>query len=116
MSEWLTDQDFCDVVPPTTWTTRDGRTLPIAEMTDDHLLATIRYLRRRNRLALFKITMRESLLRYRYAETAPDGAAMAAEDEARNLTEPEGQDTLLAERLPVFAALLEEARYRRLSA
>jgi len=61
-----------------TWTTRDGRVVPVAEMTTEHLANTIKFLRRN------ALSMRLQVLRAmsRYIEQAPDGAAMACEAEA----------------------------------
>lgn len=58
-----------------TWTTRDGRVLRTVEMEDSHLLNTIRFLRRKC------ITIDELFSMWRYVGTAPDGAALAVEQE-----------------------------------
>lgn len=114
MSERLVDQEPHNVVLPDTWTTRDGRVVSIAGMDDDHLVNTINLLRRRSRSALVSRAWRLALNALSYAEREPDGAAMAAEEYAEGVMTQAGMDELLCEALPVFLALTQEARRRKL--
>lgn len=97
---------------PETWTTRDGRVIRIAEMGDSHLLNTVALLRRRNHAGVRARAWRTALRAASYATTAPDGAADAAMECAHACLRGDCDDEILAEELPEFAALLEEARRR----
>lgn len=83
-------------------------------MDDEHLVNTIRWLRRRNWAARFHISLRRAMRALSYAATAPDGAADAAHDYANGVMTEAGRDEILAEKLPVFGALLAEAENRGL--
>ena len=96
----------------TTWTTRDGTVMPITEMTDAHLAAAIRLVRMKYRSISDLMAFKAALNLYAYAADAPDGAAMAAEEEANRMLDGARQDEFLAERFPVFAALCAEADRR----
>jgi len=114
MSEWLADEELRDRRLPETWTTRDGRVVRIAEMEDSHLLSTIALLRRRNRAGIRARAWRTAMRAGSYAETAPDGAADAAMECVSARLRGDCDDEILAEELPEFAALVEEARRRKL--
>lgn len=89
--------------PPRTdpvWTKRDGTTVRIADMDDSHLVNTLRMLRRKF------VTPREFLAACRYAQTAPDGAQMAVEQEIANM-QVMPQET--------WNALVSEAAHRGLT-
>ena len=96
-----------------TWTTRDGAVMPIAGMTDAHLAASIRLVRMKYRSVSDLMAFQAALNLMSYAADAPDGAAMAAEEEeAKQMLDGARQDEFLAERFPVFAALCAEAERR----
>ena len=91
----------------TTWTTRDGRTISIRDMTDSHLRNTLAFLRRnveqyRNSFALRAMA---------YAEYAPDEAADAAEQAAYCVLDVMEDDEVL-QCVPAYPALVKEAQRR----
>lgn len=96
------------------WKTKDGRTISIEEMENSHLLNTINFLRRKANPVLKIIALKMAFSAFHYAQTAPDGAAMAAEEEANRLLHGEGLDYIHAEESPVFCALMTEASKRGL--
>ncbi len=98
-----------------TWTTRDGRIIPIREMEDDHLLKTIVFLRRRSHDSVSALAWKRAMGALNYAATAPMHAADAAESEADHTMTRAGHDCILAEKLLVFRSLLEETHRRKLS-
>jgi len=67
-----------DVPEKLTWKTKDGRVIPIEEMSDGHLLCTLRWMRRHWRVKLEHVKI--GAMAAGYAATAPDGAAVAACD------------------------------------
>lgn len=83
--DWAEDQLPPDVRPrptATTWVTREGWRVPVAEMSMGHVYNTVCMLSRQANKAIEKrIHKLESSAgsAYGYAGTAPDGAAMAAE-------------------------------------
>jgi hypothetical protein len=74
------------------WKTRDGRTLAPSEMSTEHLKNAIAMLRRQG-----KVTHGELLSMIAYAGSAPDGAAMAVEQEIDNARVSRGLSVLEAE-------------------
>lgn len=95
-----------------TWKTKDGRVVRVREMDDAHLMNTIAFLRRRAPLRALFLAMNAG----RYSETAPDGAAMAAEQAETELLDllDEGPDAILEQLEPAFPTMLREARRRKL--
>lgn len=92
-----------------TWTTKDGKTLLLSEMTDSHLENAIRYLARR----ASHYQSREVSSLDIYAIDAPDGAsecAYMAMEEVLNM-EP---DEYMQEHHEPFQRLMEEAKRRKL--
>lgn len=63
-----------------TWKTRDGRQIPLSEMTDSHLANAIKWADRKSD-GLMDMSSRASA----YAADAPDGAADCAEREAETM-------------------------------
>lgn len=95
------------------WLTRDGRLVAICEMEDDHLANSIRMIRRGRIAAGYR--WRRSWDALAYAATAPDGAAMAAEESSESyLSDPAAVDEDVEKEIPAFGQLLAEARTRRL--
>ena len=93
-----------------TWTTRDGTVVKVKDMSDKHLLNTIRFLRRtagRERESLAC-----SMDAYS-ASTSAEMASWAAEREAERLFQM-SDDEFLEEGCPVWEALLSEADRRGL--
>lgn len=93
----------------TVWVPRDGQRIPVRDMGDQHLINTIRMLRRK---APFMM-MNELRQMDRYIRDAPDGAAMGCESEADALINL-SDDEYLSRTLPTFPALLAEAEKRGL--
>ena len=94
----------------TVWVTREGECVKVSEMSDSHLLNTIRYLRRKAESQLVRSAYRLGIY---LEDDPPDGAywaAQAAEDELLNM-EP---DDVLREDCPTFPAMLAEAKKRGL--
>jgi len=60
------------------WKTRDGRVIPVVDMTDDHLRNTLRMIQRAGYVHSKQFV---SLLMYACSEFTPDGAADAAKQE-----------------------------------
>ena len=92
----------------TTWTTRDGRTIPIRDMTDRHLRNTLAFLRRN----VEQYRNAEALRAWAYSEYAPDGAAYAAEQAAHFVLDVMDDDDVLQECVPEYPALVKEAQCR----
>lgn len=92
----------------TTWTTRDGRTILIRDMTDRHLRNTLAFMRRN----VEHYRNAEALHAWAYAEYAPDGAAGAAEQAAYFVLEVMDDDDVLKECVPAYPALVKEAQRR----
>jgi hypothetical protein len=111
---WRPDPQFS---PPGLWTTREGVALRITAMSDQHLGNSIRMLERgargRARLEAFRAD--------RYASTAPDAAADAATEAAREMydmaDDPKTDIPKLAELVwPKYKELKAEAKRRGLTA
>lgn len=67
--------------PDTVWVTRDGVRIPVSEMSDNHLLNTIKYFydRREGLVDMLSLSM------LMYSIDAPDGASYCAEQGAHAL-------------------------------
>lgn len=94
----------------TIWVTRDGQRIPVKDMTDSHLINTIRLLR--GNALPFKIGELKPLSHY-IANDPPDGAYDAAMMEIDQLVEMD-DDEYLSARIPTFDAMLAEAKRRKL--
>lgn len=94
------------------WKTRDGRLIEISQMSDGHLLNTIAMLRRTHRRRAFALSMAAD----RYALDAPDGAAMAAEQEAVAILDlaDETDDESVGRLCRPFMEMIRESRRRGL--
>lgn len=92
-----------------TWTTREGVTIAIKEMTDSHLINTIKYIRRNTPKAMHL----EALSMLAYASDAPEGAAYYAELGAMELLENDDIELYL-ENHGKYQRLLKEARRRKI--
>jgi hypothetical protein len=90
------------------WTTRDGRVIPIKDMSDSHLANTINYIVTHAR----EIMHRNALMMDVYACDAPDGAAMCAEIEAEALYTMSVKEWLQEHRK--YRALRREFQKRKL--
>lgn len=100
------DEDVSD----DTWTTKNGRVLKIRDMTDEHLLNTINYLRRR---APHAKAAQVLMLMHAAVQHHGEGAADAIDRELDGAMEMHSEDAL-AEAVPAYAALCEEAEERGL--
>ena len=94
------------------WTTKDGRKIPIKEMSDRHLSNTIAFLRRN---AGQNILREMTVLNLGLATTNGEMAQDGIERELAAL-ESCGDDEYLSEACPQFDALIEEAEKRGLPA
>jgi len=92
------------------WTTKSGEKVPIRLMGDRHLLNTIRLLQRTYATNCW----RTALAADAYAATAPDGAAMAAENAAAWLSDEALEQERIDEEYPIFKHLHAEAERRGL--
>jgi len=94
-----------------TWTTRDGCSVFIDSMSNDHIRRTIRMLRRHYRRQCLAYSLAADL----YASDAPYEASTAAETEARSLIEEaEKQECLTSKDVASFDELVAELRKRGL--
>jgi hypothetical protein len=103
-----------DPPPPqptkTVWVTRSGQQIKVRDMTNSHLINTVRYLRRAVHIQL----MQEVISLGAYLETnLPDGAYSAALNAENDLLDMDGDDYLEME-IPTWPALLAEAKRRGL--
>lgn len=94
-----------------TWTTRDGRRLRVVDMDDNHLLNTVRWMRRHPRTRMFCLLW--AFRAARYAESAPDGESMAAESAASEFMDMAlgarlAPDDVVTEAFPVFPHMVAE--------
>lgn len=94
----------------TIWKTRDGRRIRVSKLEDGHLVRIINFLRKRALHWQFNDFMRMG----HYAENAPDGAAMAVEQEMDRLVKME-PDQYLSTVIPTYDALLRELEKRGLT-
>ena len=101
------------------WTTRDGRNVNVSDMTDSHLINTIRMLRK-NAPSLAYRLLRDM---DRYAASAPDGAADCVAMESDLLFDRllemyrsvDARDKYLSNSIPQWGDLLREAERRGLN-
>ena len=63
------------------WKCKDGRVIPIASMSDQHLDNAIKMLQRKGLIEIPDLDAVFSVGAYAYSGDTPDGAAMAAEQE-----------------------------------
>ena len=68
---------------PITWTTRDKRVIRVSKMKLRHMRNAVHMVCRSRRVSL--LMLKDALSASIYASTAPDGAAMAAEEAADQL-------------------------------
>jgi len=94
----------------TIWVTRKGDRIAVKDMGDQHLVNTIRMLRRSGEVS----KMRDTFAVGGYLDSdPPDGAAIAAEGELNELMDM-GVDDYLSLKVVTFAAMLTEAKRRNL--
>lgn len=91
------------------WVTRDGRRILVADMSDQHIINTIKMLRRN--VEMYRLAYLSNM--WRYMENAPDGAYDACMD-AEAQTERMGREEFLLMDKPTYAKLLREAHDRHL--
>jgi len=92
-----------------TWKTREGAVMRIKDMGDSHLVNTIKYLERH----ATNMRLNQASDMFRYAATAPDGAAMCAESGAEQLLEMSDEEFL--SEYPKYKGLVREAKKRKLT-
>lgn len=90
------------------WTPRNGKPLLIADMSDQHILNTIRYLIRRAEREMARLELSAMV----YAMDAPDGAALCVEQGLAELEEMGAGDRAMMS--PMFRELVREAERRGL--
>lgn len=93
----------------TTWKTREGAVMRISDMSDSHLLNTIKYLER-NADAM-RVNLAYEM--FSYSCSAPDGAAMCAESGSDELLEMSNEEFLNDN--PKYKGLVREAKKRKLT-
>jgi hypothetical protein len=91
------------------WVTRDGRRILVADMTDQHVVNTIKMLRRN--VEMYRLAFLSNM--WRYMENAPDGAYDACVSAERETEEMSREEFLLMDK-PTYAKLLREAHDRHL--
>jgi hypothetical protein len=92
------------------WIQRDGTPIEVSEMTPEHLNNALNLCRRRFGPLRDSLSSALAMQAFSYASTAPDGAALAAEESANFYLSEKGKDELLAERNYSFRELLEAKR------
>lgn len=92
-----------------TWRTRDGEEVAVRDLEDSHLKNVAWLLQRR--AAAYKVALWFDTMGY--SESAPDGAAMAAESEAEALDEMDPHEVALMT-WPVYGEVVREAERRGL--
>jgi len=99
------DEFYVDESGPTAtvWVTREGQRIPVKDMTDVHLVNTIRYLRRQKRNQ-----MMEAALRMAEFSEPPEGFWDDWADDS-------DVDDYLLRSCPTFETMLAEVRKRGLS-
>lgn len=97
------------VANPKIWTTKDGREIPIKEMTDGHLLNAIAYLRRKAGI----VKARELAVYLCGPEPRGDGAMDAFDAEFQDAEEKSAEDHL-AGAIPAYSEMITEAERRGL--
>lgn len=115
MGEYEEHYALCNPSPPkpttTVWVTRDGQQVAVRDMSDQHLVNTIRMLRRKAP----RMMVATELSLYAYLDSdPPDGAADCAESALREMEETDA-DEFLEGTVPTFRALLAEAEKRGLT-
>lgn len=85
------------------WRTKDGRTIPIREMTDDHLVNTMRFLERAHRRYV------DTVLLYELPDDMGDMAREAAESEMAD-----AEESTVEELFPIYDNMQLEALRRGL--
>lgn len=95
---------------PKIWRAQDGREIPIIQMSNEHVLNTIRYLRRH--APAYKARM---IVMYMRALQVPHGdeAEMALDQEFENADEQSSEEHLI-DAVPQYETLLAEAARRGL--
>lgn len=93
------------------WTTKTGDKIPVSKMDDSHLVNTIRFVRRNYQaIMLHQAILCDSA----YPDGEPDGAAMAAESEARYAFSEAEELNDIQVRVPIYKHLVKEANKRKL--
>lgn len=105
-------KEACSTKPSSSWTQRDGTTIVVCDMSDEHLAAAIAMCMRNHRKRVRRRALVIAWHAYSYAVDAPDGAAMAANEEADEYMDGRFDEQILAEASPQFAALVEERQAR----
>lgn len=85
------------------WTTKDGRRIPLHEMTDDHVLNAMRFLARAHRRYV------DSIVFFGIPEAIGEMARVAAEQEVTD-----AMDSAVDDLYPIYADLVLEATRRGL--
>lgn len=106
------ERAFFVLATATVWVTREGQQIAVRDMGDQHLVNTIRMLRRIAPLVPLMM-ISECLQMDRYIVDAPDGAAMACEAEAAALSDMT-DDEYLNRHYVTLPAMLAEAEKRGL--
>lgn len=92
------------------WTTKDGKKVPIKDMTDSHLINTIRMLRRVG----WYYKEAELASAYAAASTLQGEMATYYAEGDLDIMEQESMDDFLRRTVPQYCGLMEELRLRGL--
>lgn len=104
-----------DITASTHWVSRDGRVTPIREMADGHLVNTVRMIRRKTDRFATQVALEELGRMAVFAGPEPsDGVLDGLNDLLERWSDRDNLDQIIAERVPVFAALLCELHRRKI--
>jgi hypothetical protein len=105
LEQGIGDEFYEDRPQPTatTWVTRDGQRIPVSDMSDAHLVNTIRYLRRTASLALMD-----------HLNKCIDSGTRSIWEDVPEEAFDEAEDISLKASVPTFRAMLAEAEKRGL--
>ncbi len=92
------------------WKTREGKLLYPKDMTDKHLLATIKHLEKKIDRDIDRLIQEA----YNYGEPDPDTAAYDFFEFGIRYLENETSKNLLIDNVPIYRDLVREARRRKL--
>jgi hypothetical protein len=94
------------------WITRDGREIPVRQMTDDHLINTVRYLRRTRVPAAeqYLIDQAYSAMSLMTGDYAIDAVESGLEQILNS-----GPDEILAAAHPAYREMLSELKRRNIT-
>ena len=93
-----------------TWTTKDGREIPVNQMSDSHI-ANVILMMRRKPMTLMQLDYCTPMYGYLSGDP-PDGAAYAVESEIRMIDRGYMDEEILIHNFPEYGAVLKEGKRR----